>query len=68
MSYYYFFPSCVAFPILVLLLYNRSLLIDMFYFILLYFTFLHFILLFLKFHDLGLLKIAFPLDDSGWLP
>jgi len=25
-------------------------------------------LLFLKFHDLGLLKIAFPLDDSRWLP
>jgi len=42
MSYYYFFPSCVAIPILVLLLYNRSLVIDMFYFILLYFTFILF--------------------------
>jgi hypothetical protein len=68
MIYYYFFPSCVAFPILVFSLYNRSLLIDVFYFILLYFTFFHFILLFLKFHDLGLLKIAFPLEDSGCLP
>jgi len=31
-----------------------------------YITFCPFLLL--KFHDLGLLEIAFPLDDSGWLP
>ena len=58
MSYYYFFPTCVAFPILVPLLYSRSPLIDMLYTILYYF--LSFLLV-LKFHDLGLLKIAFPL-------